>query len=175
MRRFLAMLAAGAIAAIAAAPAPGAGTALPRLLRLDGIGPLKLGMRRADALATGWLAGRRGGCPLGGSPPITYRLTGPRAPAGIRGVAEFDGGRLSILSFTRGVRTASGVVVGRTTPTEMVADYRRAGFGASAKFLDTFAGTFVTVTRRGHNLIGGFAPTGHPVTTLSIPVVAVCE
>ena len=52
----------------------------PTTLRLDGVGPLKLGMRVTAARQTGWLAGRRTGCPLGGPPlPVTYRLSG-RAP-----------------------------------------------------------------------------------------------
>jgi hypothetical protein len=147
------------------------------LLRLNGIGPLHLGMTRADALATGWLAHRTTGCPLGGPPlPIVYRLSGPSAPSGVRGTAEFDRGRLRTLSFTRGVRTAVGVVVGRTTTSDMVARYRAAGFRARATFEEVFAGTFVTVKRPGSTrfVISGFADAD-VVTTLGIPAVPVCE
>ncbi len=168
------MVALVAVAGLAcASPAIGATT----LLRLDGIGPLKLGMTRTAAVQTGWLASRHTGCPLGGPPlPIGYRLTGPNAPPGTSGNAEFDQGRLRVLSFTRGVRTAAGVVVGRTTTSQMVADYRRAGFVATAQFDSTFQGTFVNVRRRGHSasVIGGFA-THTKITTLAIPAVAVCE
>jgi hypothetical protein len=158
-----------------AALAPAAAAAPATLLRLAGIGPLHLGMRPSAALATGWLADRGTGCELGGRPfPVTYRFTGPDAPAGIRGTAEFRRGRLETLSFTRGVRTATGVRVGRTTAKRMVQRYRAAGFGARAQFVDTFQGTFVTVRRRGRVVVGGFAP-GPVVRTLAIPAVPVCE
>src|SRR4029078_2849143 len=48
-------------AAVVAAPAHGA-----TLVRLDGIGQLKLGMSRMAALDTGWLGARSTGCRLGG-------------------------------------------------------------------------------------------------------------
>jgi hypothetical protein len=69
-------------------PASTAGAATT-LLRLDGIGPLKLGMTRAAALKTGWLADRAPGCELASPRPITYRFTGPKAPGGLRGSAQF--------------------------------------------------------------------------------------
>src|SRR5204863_1747575 len=70
-----------AAAAVVAAPAHGA-----TLVRLDGIGQLKLGMSRMAALDTGWLGARSTGCTLGGKPyPIDYTLTGAKAPAGIKG------------------------------------------------------------------------------------------
>lgn len=155
------------------------GTALsappPTLLRLDGIGPLKLGMSRTAAVSTGWLAGRKTGCPLGGPPlPVTFTLSGPKAPAGIAGVAEFTQGRLRSLSFTGGVRTAAGVVLGTTTTAQMVARYRSAGFAASARYDDTFAGTFVTVQRGGKQRLGAFGEKARP-TLIGIPDVPVCE
>jgi hypothetical protein len=183
-----AALAASAAGAITAAHGDGTGAspvasqAAPTTLRLDGIGPLRLGMTRAAALRTGWLARRGTGCELGGDPlPITYRLSGARAPTGVGGTAEFDGAskRLTNLSFTRGVRTATGVVVGQTTARGMVNRYRDAGFTARAQFVDTFLGTFVTVTRRGQQRIGGFAnrrPSARrPISTLGIPFVPTCD
>jgi hypothetical protein len=173
-RRLLAAAAAFA-AATALVPAAPAGAATTRL-RLDGIGPLRLGTTRTAAVATGWLANRRGGCPLESPAPIDYRFSGPNAPRGLHGSAEFRGGRLRGLSFTGGVRTATGVTVGRTTTARMVARYRRAGFAASARFDSTFGGTFVRVRRRpgGVDVIGGFARR-RTVTVLAIPAVPVCE
>jgi hypothetical protein len=156
------------------APATAAGGPATNVLRLDGIGPLHLGMTRTAALATGWLAGRGSGCPLGGTPPITYRFTGAKAPKGIRGSAEFSGGRLRTLSFTRGVRTSTGVTVGRTTTARMATRYRSAGFTASARFVSTFQGTFVRVKRHGRDVVGGFGE-GSVVTIVAIPTVSVCE
>jgi hypothetical protein len=145
------------------------------VLRLDGVGPLRLGMTRTAALATGWLAERTPGCELGGPPlPITYRLTGRRAPSDLRGAAEFRGGHLRGLSFTAGVRTTTGVAVRTTTTARMVARYRSAGFSASAQFVPIFGGTFVDVRRSGRQVLGGFAH-GRVVTTLAIPGVPVCE
>lgn len=170
------VLAAATTATIAAgaALAPAATTG-PRVVRLDGIGPLKLGMTRADAVRTGWLTGRGTGCELGGTPlPITYRLAGPRAPRGITGVAEFRGGRLRDLSFTKGVYTARGVTVGRTTVARMVRRYTGDGYKARARYDATFQGTFVTVTRNGRRVLGAFA-SGTVVETLGLPGVPVCE
>src|SRR5215212_6929447 len=131
-RHLTSVLALAAMAGAAfPAPANAAGGPATTVLRLNGIGPLHLGMTRTAALGTGWLAGRRSGCPLGGTPPITYRFTGPKAPSAIKGSAEFENGRLTTLSFTRGVRTSTGVSVGRTTTARMVARYRAAGFAAS--------------------------------------------
>jgi hypothetical protein len=150
------------------------GPSTTTVLRLDGIGPLRLGMTRTAALATGWLAERRPGCPLSGTPPITYRFTGPKAPRAIKGSVEFDKDRLSTMSFTRGVRTSTGVTVARTTTARMVARYRAAGFTASARFESTFQGTFVRVRRHGRDVVGGFAD-GSVVTIVAIPAVSVCE
>ena len=175
MGRLTSVLVAPAVAgAVLWVPAIAAGGPSTTVLRQDGIGPLHLGMTRTAALATGWLADRRAGCPLGGTPPITYRFTGPKAPRAIRGSAEFDGGRLSTLSFTRGVRTSTGVTVARTTAARMVARYRAAGFTASARYESTFQGTFVRVRRHGRDVVGGFAD-GSVVTIVAIPAVAVCE
>jgi hypothetical protein len=169
------LLVAAAIAgsALAAHP-PAASPASTTVLRLDGIGPLRLGMTRTAALATGWLAGRSSGCPLGGTPPITYRFTGARAPRAIRGSVEFVDNRLSTMSFTAGVRTSTGVTVRRTTTGRMVARYRAAGFTASARRDSTFQGTFVRVRRHGRDVVGGFG-AGSVVTIVAIPAVPVCE
>ena len=175
MRRLSPALGLAALAgAVLWAPATAAGGPATTVLRLDGIGPLHLGMTRTVALATGWLAGRRSGCPLGGTPPITYRFTGAKAPKAIKGSAEFADGRLTTLSFTRGVRTSTGVTVGRTTTARMVARYRAAGFTASARFVSTFQGTFVRVRRHGRDVVGGFGE-GSVVTIVAIPAVPVCE
>jgi hypothetical protein len=160
-------------ALIAPTSAPGASSRA--VLRLDGIGPLHLGMTRTAALATGWLAQRGSGCELGGRPfPITYRFTGRKAPRGIAGFAEFQHGKLTDLSFTRGVRTSTGVTVGRTKTTRMVTRYRQAGFSASARFEEVFQGTFVTVKRDGDQVVGGFGEHG-VITMVAIPAIAVCE
>lgn len=154
---------------------PAAEAAAPTTLRLNGVGPLKLGMRVTAARQTGWLADRRPGCELGGPPlPVTYRLTGRRAPGGIRGVAQFDRGRLTVLSFTRGVRTTAGVTVGRTTSARMVARYRALGLTATARFDTTFQGTFTSVRRSGRQVLGGFGE-GAVVSLLAIPAVPLCE
>ncbi len=168
MKRFLLVL---PLLALFAAPAQGA-----TLLRLDGIGPLKLGMSRSAGLDTGWLSNRMTGCKLGGEPyPIVYNLKGSQAPNGIEGVAEFTGGTLRTMTFRGGVRTATGVVPGTTTSAGMVRRYRDAGFKASARYSATFAGTFVTVRRQsGKRVLGGFAE-GSVVGTLGIPYVPLCE
>jgi len=170
MRRVIAALAT-MLATTAVAPVAGAAT----VLHLDGVGPVRLGMTRTAALATGWLANRAPGCELASPRPVTYRFTGSRAPAGLRGTAQFDGGVLTNLSFTRGVRTAAGVTVGRTTTARMVARYRALGLLASARFDSTFEGTFVTVRRRnGRQVMSAFAER-RAITTLAVPAVPVCE
>lgn len=168
MKRLLLSLPA---AALLAAPAQGA-----TLLRLDGIGPVELGMTRLAALDTGWLGDRAPGCELASPRPVTYRFTGPSAPARLRGSAQFTRGVLEAMSFDRGVRTRNGVVPGRTTAAGMVRRYRQSGFRASARYDAAFQGTFVTVRRRsGTQVIGGFAQRGEPVGVLGIPFVPLCE
>src|SRR5205814_6688540 len=112
--------------------------------------------------------------PLGGTPPITYRFTGARAPRAIKGSVEFVDNRLSTMSFTAGACTSTGVTVRRTTVARMVARYRAAGFTASARFDSTFQGTFVRVRRHGRDVVGGFADAG-AVGIIAIPAVSVCE
>ena len=166
-----ALLAAGLLLALAA---PGAHAAT--LLRLDGIGPLSLGMSRTAALDTGWLSNRHSGCPLGGKPyPIDYDLRGSSAPAGLGGTAEFTGGKLTNLAFDKGVRTATGVVPGKTPWAVMVDRYRHAGFRVSARYEPTFGGTFVNVKRAGGKKVLSAFADGKVVDALGLPHVPVCE
>ena len=144
-------------------------------LRLDGVGPLDLGMNVTTALNTGWLAGRASGCDLGGNAPVTYRLAGPRAPSGLLGTIEFADGRLDDMWFTAGVHTALGTTTGRTTDAQMVSEYVSAGYDASATY-DPVFGTFVAVKSRGRLALEALS-TGHArvVTILAIPSVPVCD
>lgn len=160
---------AGALIGVAARPAAGS-----TVLGMQHVGPLHLGMTRTAALSTGWLAHRGRGCELGSPVPVTYRIDGRRAPDGVRGVAEFDGGRLANLSFSAGVRTTAGVRIGVTTPARMASRYRKAGLSAHAEYIDTFGGTFVNVRKGGSPVIGAFA-MGPLITMLAIPIVPVCE
>src|SRR3954453_18273734 len=115
MRRI--SLVVGLLALALAAPAPAT-----TLLRLNGIGPLTLGMPKAQAVSTGWLKHQGHGCELGGKPfPDDFTPDGPKAPLAIDGTAEFNGrtGKLENLAFGKAVRTATGVVVGKTPATGM--------------------------------------------------------
>lgn len=171
------ILAAAAFAVVAGIGASGAAaTSSTTALRLDGIGPLKLGMTRSAALATGWLAHRGSGCELAGPPvPVTYRFTGSKAPSGVNGIAQFSEGRLTEMSFSRGVHTAAGVTVGQTTVARMVARYRGlSGYGASSAFSPTFQATFVDIKRNDGEVLGAVAERT-TVTTLAIPAVTTCE
>ena len=159
--------------AVLAAPAHGA-----TLVRLDGIGPLKLNMSHMAALDTGWLGAKSTGCKLGGKPyPINYTLTGAKAPTGIEGSAEFTHGKLANVSFTGGVRTATGVVAGVTSWPSMVTRYRDAGFKVSARYDSTFVGTFVNVKRKkgAPSVMVGFAPKGKAVESIGSPYIPLCE
>jgi hypothetical protein len=163
------------LAALSVLVVPSTAFARPALLRLDGLGPLKLGMTPTSAVHTGWLAHQGTGCPLGGPPlPITYRVDGRKAPAGVTGQVEFVNGKLSDMSFTHGVRTATGITVGKSTIAQIEGSYRHAGFAASSHYDAIFAGTFVTVRRRGKIVLQGFA-TKKTVGTLGIPTIPTCE
>jgi hypothetical protein len=171
-RRLVVLVAVPAVLMTMLVPAAGAA---PRLLRLDGIGPLKLGMSRSAALATGWLTDRQPGCELAGDPrPFGYRLAGPRAPTGVRGIATLRSGRLISLSLTRGVRTRLGVTVGVTSRTTMVRRYRRAGFAVSSRFDPAIGARFVTIRRGGSQKLVGLA-RGGIVRQLGIPSIPICE
>lgn len=157
-------------AALLAAPASAATT-----LRLDGIGPLKLNMAQPAALDTGWLSNRTTGCKLGGKPyPVSFRLDGAKAPKAIRGNAEFNGGRLTTITATAGVRTTTGVQPGKTTWAGMVSRYRNAGYKVSARYDDVFQGTFVHVKRQGEAVMTGFAET-KVLSIIGIPYIPLCE
>lgn len=172
MRRLVPTAAIALLAGVAVAPAASSAT----LLRLDGVGPVRLGMSRMAALDTGWLSNRHRGCPLGGRPyPIDYDLDGASAPRGLQGTAEFTGGELTNLAVSGGVRTAVGVVPGATSWPAMVRKYRAAGFRVAAGYEPTFGGTFVTVRRRGRQVMSGFAERGKPISVLGLPAVPVCE
>lgn len=143
-------------------------------LRLDGIGPLQLGMSRSSAVATGWLTGRGKGCPLASPAPVTYRLGGRRAPAALRGSVEFANGRLRSVTVTRGARTAVGVRVGVTSPAGMARLYRRSGRRVRVQYSAMFGGTFVDVLGQSGQVLGAFGQKGR-IVQLAIPAVAVCE
>lgn len=95
-------------------------------------------------------------------------------PTSVRGRAEFVDGKLADMSFTRGARTTTGVVVGKTSVSQMISRYRSAGYSASSRYDSTFAGTYVTVKRHGRIVLGGFA-TKTIVENLAIPQIPVCE
>jgi hypothetical protein len=171
----LAVVAAVLALPLAATARPSADPARFPVLRVDGIGPLRLGMTEAEAKATGWLSGKGTGCELGGLPlPVTYKLLGMRAKPGIAGTVEFQGGKLRSMAFTKGVRTTFGVAVGISTTAAMVARGEAAGFEGVARYDDTFAGTFVALWRFGIHKMGGFAEK-KVVTVIGIPYVPVCE
>lgn len=144
-------------------------------LRLDGIGPLELGMGQSAALNTGWLSDRQTGCRLGGKPyPVGFALDGKKAPKGIRARVEFNGGRLTTVTATGGVKTATGVVPGQTTWAGMASRYRNAGYKVSARYDDVFQGTFVHVRRKGEAVMTGFAET-KVLSMIGIPYIPLCE
>lgn len=167
------LLAAGSATAAGSAWAGGGGSS--PVLRLDGIGPLRLGMSRADAVATGWLSDPGPGCELGGPPlPVVYKLKGPKAPAGIAGTAQFDRGTLRVLAFSSGVRTSFGVAIPGGTVAKLLQRARASGLSATSLYDQTFAGTFVTVNRGGRQVLGAFAEKS-AIGTLAVPYVPVCE
>jgi hypothetical protein len=167
------LLAGGSALAAGSAWADGAGSS--PVLRLDGIGPLRLGMTRAEGVATGWLSDPGPGCELGGPPlPVVYKLKGPKAPAGIVGTVEFDKGTLRVLAFSAGVRTTFGVALPGGTVNDLVKRARAAGLSATSTYDQTFAGRFVTVNRGGQQVLGAFA-TKSAIDTIAVPYVPVCE
>jgi len=151
-----------------------AGASAQPTLRLDGIGPLRLGMLRPAAVATGWLTGKGKGCPLASPVPVTYRLGGRRAPGALRGSVEFVNGRLRSITVTRGARTAAGVRVGVTSPAGMARLYRRSGKRVRVQYSAMFGGTFVDVLGQDGQVLGAFGQKGR-IVQLAIPAIAVCE
>jgi hypothetical protein len=167
------LLAAGSVTAAGSAWADGRGSS--PVLRLDGIGPLRLGMGRAEAVATGWLSDPGPGCELGGPPlPVVYRLKGPKAPAGGVGTAQFERGTLRVFAFTAGVRTTFGVAIPGGTVNDLLKRARAAGLSATSVYDETFAGRFVTVNRGGKQVLGAFAEKS-AIATIAVPYVPVCE
>jgi hypothetical protein len=148
------------------------------VLRLDGIGPLKLGMSGAAALKTGWLDTRKPtpGCQLAPPPHSKiYRLSGPRLPAGVKGSAEIGGGKLITLVLDAGVATDTGVKLGTSTVTEMTAAYRKAGFEVDAAPDEVFQTTFVNVVKDKRMVLAGSAPDSETIESLATPTFMLCE
>lgn len=171
-QRMVAVLAASLAVLVLSTPVAGADT----LLRLNGIGPLALGQERSAAVDTGWLSDPGKGCELASPVPTVYRLLGSRAPKGLRGSAEFNDGKLTSISVSKGARTSTGVRVGKTTAAGMTRAYRKRGYKVRSESSETFGGTFVTVfNRAGDAVIGGFATGGMRLTTLAIPRIQTCE
>ncbi|MEA5442818.1 hypothetical protein [Cyanobium gracile] len=175
LRRAARLGALGALLLLAAGSAWADGRGPSPVLRLDGIGPLRLGMGRAEAVATGWLSDPGTGCELDGPPlPVVYKLKGPKAPAGIVGTVEFDRGLLRVLAFSAGVKTAFGIAIPGATASDLVKRARAAGFSATSAYDETFAGRFVTVNRAGKQVLGAFAEQS-AITTIAVPYVPVCD
>jgi len=160
---------------LAAGSAAADGNSSVQVLRFDGIGPLHLGMTRAEAVATGWLAKPTTGCELAGTPlPVVYSLTGPKAPAGINGTVEFDRGTLRVFAFSAGVKTTFGVAIPGGTASDLVKRARAVGLSATSVYDKVFAGRFVTVKRGGKQVLGAFAEKS-ALSTIAVPYVPVCE
>lgn len=143
------------------------------VLRLNGIGPLSLGMSRPTAIATGWLANRSLGCELASPRPVVYSLTGPRAPRGIAGSVSFVGEKLVSVSIRRGAQTGLGIAPGRSTVRAMVATYRSHGFRVTNRYEATFQARFVTASRAGQTI--GAVASKSTIDSLGIPHIDVCE
>lgn len=170
-----ALSAAGALTLVAALAAPA--VAAPPRLRLDGIGPLKLGMTRSAALATGWLSNPMPGCELQSPRPVGYDLAGPSAPAGLKGGVSFVSGKLVTVAVDKGAATITGVRPGVTTAAKMVSAYKKAGYKVTSLFDPTFQARFITATRGGKSIVGiaSGASTSKVVSSLSVPFADVCE
>ena len=175
VRRAARLGAMGAILLLTAGSAWADGRGSSPVLRLDGIGPLRLGMGRAEAAATGWLSDPGPGCELAGTPPpVVYRFKGPKAPAGIVGTVEFDRDTLRVFAFSAGVRTSFGVSIPGGTVGDLLKRARAAGLSATSVYDPTFAGRFVTVNRGGQQVLGAFARQ-NAIATLAVPYVPVCD
>lgn len=163
----------GAAVTAVALTATAAGNAAPPLMRLNGVGPVKLGMTRAAAVSTGWLAHRTLGCELASPRPVVFQFNGPKAPTGMRGSASFVGGRLVNIAFRSGVRTRLGIRPGVSTTRAMVRAYRRGGFHVTSVFDPTFRARFVTATRGGLSIAA--VASGAVINTIAVPGIEVCE
>ncbi len=164
---------AGVLAATIAGAAPAGAASAPTRVRLDGVGPITLGMTRADAAKTGWLSNPHRNCPDKGTVANGYELHGAKAPGGLGASVAFAGGTLRAISLEKGARTQTGVTVGVSTLTRMASAYRAAGYQVKAKRYPTVGGTYVTVRRKGIIVVQGFG-TGKLVQTLGLPFIPVC-
>lgn len=163
----------GAAATVVALTATAAGNAATPLMRLNGTGPVKLGMTRAAAVSTGWLAHKTLGCELASPRPVVFQFNGPKAPAGLKGSASFVGGRLVNISFRSGVRTRLGIRPGVSTTGAMVRAYRQGGFRVTNVFDPVFQARFVTATRGGRSIAA--VASSAVIDTIAVPRIEVCE
>ena len=187
----LALLAAVVVAAPATADrsAPDAAAAARRApsgttLRLDGIGPLRLGMTRNAAYKTGVIRSHSDTCLDRKKPlPISYGSDGPRVAPGAKFISYFRGGRngrLTHIFASSGVRTQLGIRPGVSTAPEMIRAYRRAGYTVRSRTRRDFAGvTFLDVLSRGRVVMtavtNGTARSKTPVLGIGIPSYFDCR
>lgn len=150
--------------------------ASPTTIRLDGIGPLRLGMTRRAATATGWLRSSSETCnDRAGALPQVMRADGPRAAPAVNLSAYFRSGangKLTHLMFSGGARTELGIRPGVSTAAQMIARYRRAGFAVRSSYSRDYGGTFVEARRHGKLVMTGLAP-GRVGARRALTIVAI--
>lgn len=178
--RLVAAASAAGVALLTGAAACTAGGATPgATIRTDGVGPLKLGMTRAAAVRTGWLSDRTTGCELAGKPyPLVYRLDGRGAPKAVEGTATFANGRLTLFTFTAGVRTANGTTPGVTDLAQAKARYSRAPYSAQTTTSQLDGTRFLRVRKRGRDAFEMFTKTADgrgPISLIGLPYVPICD
>lgn len=173
------LIAAVAAGGLVAGAGSAGGAASPATVRVDGVGPLKLGMTRAAAVRTGWLSDRTTGCELAGKPyPLVYRLDGKGAPAAVDGTATFANGRLTLFTFTAGVRLANGTTPGVTTLQQAKARFSAAPYSAQITTSQLDGSKMLRVRKSGRDAFEAFTKTPDgkgPISLLGVPYVPVCD
>lgn len=166
----------GLTAAVTVVMTATASAATPRL-RLNGIGPLTIGMTKSQALATGWIANQQLGCELASPRPRVLDFTGPNAPAGLQGSVSFQRGTLTDITIARGAITRTGVQPGVTTARRMIRAYRDAGFVVTSRFDPVFQARFTTAYRGGKTIVGLSlgSSRNRVLRSVSVPFVPLCE
>lgn len=157
------------------APAPASPAAAVPLLRLDGIGPLMLGMSEADAEATGWLSNRSAPwCPFAGTEDPTWDLAGPSAPAGVDGYLIFREGEIDQVVIRSGTTTDEGIGAGASFG-DLSDTYGGLGYEVDSYARFESFDDFATVEQADEPRLMTTLNSDGSIEWIGVPYISVCD
>ena len=150
------------------------------LLAGDGLGPLRLGMSRSDALDSGWLGEPQETCSDmigGGAAPgeYAYMLDGPQAPEGLSGSVEISDDEITTIGVSKSVAMPNGVTFDSAwDATRAMETLQSAGYRVSVT--STFEPEdSATATSPDGAEFGFYFSDARGSASVAIPTMSICD